>query len=104
VERYDRDGGLVLQIEAKKDAVEVERLAAQMHQARHLGALPSGAANEIEYVHDLTPKYLWIVRPSTVDRAAHVFTVTVQRLDAGFKALPTVPHADFPQASPGTSG
>lgn len=104
VECYDPAGRLVLQIEAKKDAVQVERLAAQMHRAGHLGALPSGAAKEIEYVLDLRPKYLWIVGPGTVDPAAHVFAVTVRGLDAGFEALPAVPHAELPQASPGTSG
>ena len=93
VECYDADQRLVLQIEAKKDQRQVDVLAAQMHRAGYLGALPPGSAKEIEYVLDLEPRYLWIVGPGSVDPATHVFAVRVEGLDAAFRELTDVPAA-----------
>lgn len=92
VEFFDASGALFLQIEAKKDARQVDRLAAQLDAASSLAALPSGTAKEIEYVLDLRPRYLWVVGPGTVDPAPHIFEVRVEGLDAAFARLSRFPR------------
>jgi hypothetical protein len=100
VECYDVNQRLVLQIEAKKDPQQVERLASQIYRAGSLGALPTGSAKEIEYVLDLSPQYLWIVGPGSIDPATHIFAVTVEGLDAAFKPLSDVPPAGHGMVTP----
>lgn len=90
-EFYDPDGSISLQIEAKADRAQTDRLAAQIDSTRTLGNLPPRAAKEIEYVLDLAPAYLWIVGPGSVDPALHLYKVTVDGLDASFDPVEQLP-------------
>lgn len=87
IEVDDEQGRLLLQVEAKKDAPQVARLAAQLDRVADLARLPQGLAKEIEYVLDLAPRYLWLVGPGTVDPAPHVYAVEVDGLDARFRQV-----------------
>lgn len=91
VEFDDAAGELYLQIEAKKDARQVAKIATQLDAAPSLAALPAGTVKEIEYVLDLHPRYLWVVGPGSVDPAPHVFAVTVEGNDAAFRRLDAFP-------------
>jgi hypothetical protein len=46
---------------------------------------------EVEYVLELEPEHLWLVGPGTVEPAAHVWSVTVDGLNVGFRRLPDLP-------------
>ena len=43
-----------------------------MARAGSLAELPTGTVKEIEYVLDLTPRFLWVLGPSSVDPATHM--------------------------------
>jgi hypothetical protein len=62
-----------------------------MARAGSLAELPVGTVKEIEYVLELTPRFLWVVGPGSIDPASHLFTVTVDGLNARFD-----PVDDFP--------
>jgi hypothetical protein len=89
----DGDGHLHLQIEAKREPREVDRLAAQLDAAGSLTELPPGTVKEIEYVLDLAPKYFWLVGPGSIDPARYVYAVEVNGLNARFLAIDEVPRA-----------
>lgn len=90
-EFYDADGSILVQIEAKADSAQTERLAAQIAATQSLGALPAKAAKEIEYVLDLSPTYLWVVGPGSVEPASHLYRVHVDGLDAAFEPIDALP-------------
>lgn len=83
-EFLDAEGRIALQIEAKRSAVETDRLVAAISSARHLRDLPPKAVKEIEYVLDLSPRKLWVVGPGSIDPAPYVFDVHVDGFDATF--------------------
>ncbi|MDQ4131471.1 MAG: hypothetical protein M3133_10885, partial [Actinomycetota bacterium] len=82
VEFYDAEGDVFLQIEAKASARQTEALAADILSGNDLGSLRADRAKELEYVLDLTPRYLWIVGPGSVDPPRHVFEVHIAGLEA----------------------
>lgn len=85
-EFHDARGHLLLQLEAKADRRQTERLAQQI-RSRRLADLPEKQAKEIEYVLDLAPRLLWVAGPASIDPATHVFAVHVDGLDATFTAV-----------------
>jgi len=91
-EFYDADARIHLQIEAKASAQQTERLAREMARAGSLAKLPIGTVKEIEYVLDLSPRFLWVVGPGSVDPATHVFKVTVDGLNAQFDPVGDLPE------------
>ena len=91
-EFYDADGSIYLHIEAKKDAVQVARIAKQLVGASSFSDLPANTAKEIEYVLDLQPKFLWLVGPGSIDPAPHIYAVTTSGLNATFEQLTAVPR------------
>lgn len=90
-EFYDSEGGIHLHVEAKKDARQVGVIADQLDRATGLHDLPLGTVKEIEYVLDLSPRYLWVVGPGSIDPARHVFRVTVDGLNAAFERVERFP-------------
>lgn len=90
-EFYGADGSILLQIEAKADRTQTDRLAAQMESTGTLRALPAKAAKEVEYVLDLSPTYLWVVGPGSVEPASHLYRVHVDGLDAAFEPIDALP-------------
>jgi hypothetical protein len=90
-EFYDADTRIHLQIEAKASTPQTEKLARELARAGSLAELPVGTVKEIEYVLELTPRFLWVVGPGSIDPASHLFMVTVDGLNARFD-----PVDDFP--------
>ncbi len=91
-EFYD-DARIHLQIEAKASTQQTEKLArGDRARAGSLAELPIGTVKEIEYVLDLSPRFLWVVGPGSVDPATHVFKVSVDGLNAKFE-----PVGEFPE-------
>lgn len=68
-------------------------MAAEIDRAKVLSELPIGTVNEIEYVLDLSPRYLWVVGPGSVDPARFVFAVEVDGLNARFHPVGALPPA-----------
>ena len=91
-EFYDADGHIHLQIEAKASTQQTERLAWEMARAGSLAELPTGTVKEIEYVLDLAPRFLWVLGPTRVDPATHMFKVTVDGLNARFDPVDEFPR------------
>lgn len=91
-EFYDAEGHVHLQIEAKASTQQADKLAREMTRAGSLAELPIGTVKEIEYVLDLTPRFLWVVGPGSIDPATHLFKVTVDGLNAGFASLDKFPE------------
>ena len=91
-EFYDHDGSIHLQIEAKASERKTAALAAAIEEHGMLTDLPASAAKEIEYVLDLSPRFLWIVGPGSVDPPKHVYAVEMRGpLNASFTSLPGLP-------------
>jgi hypothetical protein len=90
-EFYGDDGAIYLQIEAKASPAQTARLAAAIEAHGSLQDLPASAAKEIEYVLDLSPRYLWVVGPGSVDPPANVYTVQVTGLNSMFKPVAALP-------------
>jgi hypothetical protein len=90
-EFYATDGQLYLHVEVKRWPGEIERMAAQLDTKEELRRLPGQVLKELEYVLDLTPSYLWIVGPGTIDPPAHVFRVTIDGMNAHFERLNSLP-------------
>ena len=91
-EFYESRGGIDLQIEAKASASETAALAAAIEMHGTLTSLPRSAVKEIEYVLDLTPRYLWIVGPGSVDPPDFVYQVARRgRLNAAFTPIGCMP-------------
>lgn len=90
-EFYDRDGAIHLQIEAKASPAQTARLAAAIERHGSLAELPTTAAKEIEYVLDVSPRYLWVVGPGSIEPPAHVYEVRVDGLNAVFEPVPDLP-------------
>jgi len=88
----DHQGRLLLQIEAKREPREVERLAAQLDAAGSLAELPPGTVKEIEYVLDLAPRYFWLVGPGSIEPARYVYAVQVSGLNARFERIHDIPE------------
>jgi hypothetical protein len=93
VEFGDPTGAISLQIEAKRDPAEIERMAHALDHAADSTELPIKIVKEIEYVLDLTPRLLWLVAPGTIDPAHHVFRVQVSDRQARFSRIHDVPRA-----------
>lgn len=92
VEFYDADARIHLQVEAKASTQQTERLAREMARAGSLAKLPIGTVKEIEYVLDLSPRFLWVAGPGSVDPATHMFKVTVDGLNARFDQVHEFPE------------
>jgi hypothetical protein len=90
-EFYGPGEAIWLQVEAKRDARQVDAIAAQLDRAGDLRELPLGTVKEIEYVLELRPAHLWVVGPGSVDPPAHVFRVAVDGRTARFERLPRLP-------------
>jgi hypothetical protein len=88
VEFSDLTGAISLQVEAKRDPAEIERMAHALDHAADSSELPVRIVKEIEYVMDLAPRVLWLVAPGTVDPARHVFRVEVSGRQARFSRIP----------------
>lgn len=93
VEFYDGNE-LLLHAEAKTKPREVEKIAAQLDRAETLEELPLDVAKEVEYVLELSPRFLWVVGPGSVDPAKHVFQVNVSGLTAQFTRVLSVPSPE----------
>jgi hypothetical protein len=92
-EFYTSSGAVHLQIEAKASAEQTARLAGQIEKHGKLMNLPHTAAKEIEYVLDLSPSYLWIVGPGSIDPPRHVYAVTTDsHINATFAPLAALPE------------
>lgn len=92
-EFYRPDGSLFLQIEAKADQRQTDALAKAIVEHGELSELPTGAAKEIEYVLDISPEYLWVVGPGSVDPARYVYRVRLDGpLNARFEPVPQLPE------------
>jgi hypothetical protein len=92
VEFYTADGSIHLQIEAKASERQTVALASAIETHGSLTALPTRAAKEIEYVLDLSPQFLWIVGPGTLDPPRFVYEVRVDgSRNASFSPLPALP-------------
>lgn len=91
-EFYDANGHIQLQIEAKASTHQTDKLAQEMGRAGSLAELPIGTVKEIEYVLDLTPRFLWVVGPGAVDPATHMFKVAVDGLNASFERVDIFPE------------
>lgn len=74
-EFYDDLGAIHLQIEAKASQKQTAALAKAIETYATLDDLPTKAAKEIEYVLDLSPRYLWVVGPGSLDPASYLFKV-----------------------------
>lgn len=90
-EFYGGDGAIHLQIEAKASAAQTARLAAAIETHGSLRDLPTSAAKEVEYVLDLSPRYLWVVGPGSIEPPAHVYAVDVRGLNARFESVADLP-------------
>jgi hypothetical protein len=91
-EFYNSSGEVHLQIEAKASAEQTARLAGQIDRHGKLTDLPHAAAKEIEYVLDLSPSYLWIAGPGSIDPPRYVYAVTVVNdTNATFSPLADLP-------------
>lgn len=91
-EFYGPDALVHLQVEAKASTQQAERLAREMTRAGSLTELPASTVKEIEYVLDLSPRFLWVVGPGSVDPATHLFKVTVDGLNATFDPVDEFPE------------
>jgi hypothetical protein len=91
-EFYNHSGGIHLQIEAKASATQTARLAREIEEHSQLTDLPQAAAKEVEYVLDLSPSYLWIMGPGSIDPPRHVYAVTVNGTNAVFTPLGDLPE------------
>jgi hypothetical protein len=67
-----------------EETQQTERLALEIAPAGSLAELSVGTVKEIDYVLDLAPRFLWVVGSGSVDPATHVFSVTVDGLNARF--------------------
>lgn len=92
LEFADTAGELTLQVEAKRQPREIQRMADALDHAGELERLPIEIVKEIEYVLDLRPRLLWLVGPGTIDPTAHVYEVRVDDLHATFNRIPELPR------------
>lgn len=91
--RFDADDGKAhLLIEARPDRQSVRRLATALDASGSLKRLRPDVAAELAHVATIRPAYLWIVGPSTIDPAVHVFRIEPDDVDgAHFTRVPSVP-------------
>ncbi|MBT3194469.1 MAG: hypothetical protein HN341_18130 [Verrucomicrobia bacterium] len=88
-EFYDSDSSIWLQVEAKRTRQQAEALAAAIEQH---GFSSERVAKELEYVLDLSPRYLWIVGAGCIGTDALVYEVKeVDGVMAKFDRLAAVP-------------
>jgi hypothetical protein len=76
-EFYGEDDRITLQVEAKASGHQTDSLAASIALHGSLDEIPLSTAKEIEYVLDLSPRYLWVVGPGSIDPPKYVFEVEV---------------------------
>ncbi|GAA3019827.1 hypothetical protein [Streptosporangium longisporum] len=91
-EFYSHSGDIHLKMEAKASAMQTARLVREIEEHGQLTALPQAAAKEVEYVLGLSPAYLWIVGPGSIDPPRHVYAVTVNGTNAAFTPLNDLPE------------
>jgi hypothetical protein len=92
-EFYDRDGGLYLHLEVKRNSTKTEDLVNGLNMKGSLDNLVNKHKKELEYVLDLKPKYLWIVGPGSIEPNKYVYKVEVDGLEANFSRMETLPLA-----------
>jgi hypothetical protein len=90
-EFYEPGGAVYLQVEAKASPTQTAQLAGSIEKHGILRELPAKIAKEIEYVLDLSPRYLWVVGPGSIDPARYVYAVHVSGTDARFEPIADVP-------------
>ncbi len=86
------DGTPLLHLEVKAWPHQVTRIAGAIDATRELQALPLDIAKEVAYVLDLTPRYLWLAGPGTIDPEAHVWHVAIEGHNARFTRVPQLPR------------
>lgn len=88
-EFYDHDSSIWLHVEVKKTQKQAVALAAAVEDA---GFQSSRVAKELEYVLDLSPRYLWIVAAGCLETDLLVYEVAVDGITARFEKLSTIPR------------
>ena len=90
-EFYDESGRIWLHVEVKKSAKEINAVAASIEACGSLQDLPAKVAKELEYVLDLSPRYLWLVGPGSIDPAYYVYEVKVSLPPASLYRMTRLP-------------
>lgn len=85
------DGTPVLHLEVKAWPHQLDRIARAIDATQNLATLPLDIAKEVAYVLDLTPRYLWLAGPGTIDPEAHVWRVAIEGHNARFMRVPQLP-------------
>jgi hypothetical protein len=102
-EFYDGNGGIWLHVEVKKSEEGISAVATSIEACGSLQDLPDKFAKELEYVLDVSPRYLWLVGPGSIDPPAYVYQVKVSGLSASLRKmdrLPSPPHGmNWPERS-----
>lgn len=89
-EFYDANSSIWLHVEVKRTRQQAEALAAALEDA---GFESSLVAKELEYVLDLSPRYLWIVGAGCIDDNILAYEVgEIDGVSANLVRLPDLPE------------